>query len=185
MNIRFLIPLLIVIVAPVVARGSVGLLITSARRGKPTAADQAGGTLRPDKVSAWVTIIVGLGIVGLGVTGVIFVPSFWPVALICILLGGALAGFMFPSIMAIHAVHWTNGYIDGPSETFGPTLGIARTRIAWPEIVRTGKTGSSYWYVEASDGRRIYWSFLHKGYGALTEAIRTHCPHLSLPADMI
>ncbi len=63
---------------------------------------------------------------------------------------------------------------------FGPTLGAARTEIAWSEIAKTGKTITGYWYVESGDGRRVYWSYLYKGYGALVLALRGHCPSLQL-----
>ena len=67
---------------------------------------------------------------------------------------------------------------------FGPTLGAARTQIQWADIVRTGKTATSYWFVETSDGRRIYWSYLYKGYRAFVGYLRTRCPDLVLPRDL-
>ncbi|CAN5621673.1 hypothetical protein BH10PSE6_BH10PSE6_35810 [soil metagenome] len=63
---------------------------------------------------------------------------------------------------------------------YGPALGTARTTIAWPDVVRTGSTITSYWYVESRDGRRVYWSYLYKGYGALIAELRRQRPSLEL-----
>lgn len=94
------------------------------------------------------------------------------------LLGAAIAGFMAPSVTSIHAVHWNDRGVEGPAKMFGPTLGTARTEIEWQDIVKTGKTITGYWYVESGDGRRVYWSFMYKGYGALVLALRSHRPSL-------
>jgi len=96
------------------------------------------------------------------------------------LLGAAIAGFMAPSVTSIHAVHWNEQGIEGPSRMFGPTLGFARTEMAWSEIEKTGTTRTGFWYVEARDGRRVYWSYLYKGYGALMLALRAYRPSLDL-----
>jgi hypothetical protein len=98
------------------------------------------------------------------------------VAVAC--MGAAIAGFMAPSLIHVHDVQWTADVVEGPSRLFGPTLGAARTSIAWHEIARTGVTGTGYWYVEARDGRRVYWSYLYKGNEALAAAIRARCPEL-------
>ena len=48
--------------------------------------------------------------------------------------------------------------------------------IPWGDIRRTGKTATGYWYVEAEDGRRVYWSYLYKGYGAFVQALAELTP---------
>ncbi len=99
-------------------------------------------------------------------------------------MGLAIAGFMAPSLTNLHNVQWTTLGVNGPARMFGPTLGLSRTEIAWRDIVTAGKTITGYWFVQAADGRRIYWSYLYKGYGAFVSAIKAHCPTLSLPADL-
>jgi hypothetical protein len=106
------------------------------------------------------------------------------VAIPLALLGLAITGFMAPSVTSVHSVHWNEAGIEGPSTTFGPTLGAKRTTILWGQIERTGKTITGYWFVEAADKRRVYWSYLYAGYGLLTDAIRRHRPSLELPGDL-
>lgn len=97
--------------------------------------------------------------------------------------GVAMAGFMAPSLTNMHAVNWDTTGIEGPSKTLGLTLGSARASLVWRVLVGSGKTASGYWYVEASDGQRVYWSYLCRGHGALTAAIKEHSPNLTLPED--
>src|SRR5262245_6412596 len=54
--------------------------------------------------------------------------------------GAAIAGFMAPSVTSVHAVNWDANGIEGPSKTFGPTLGLARAEIKWTDLTATGKT---------------------------------------------
>lgn len=84
----------------------------------------------------------------------------------------------------MHDVSWDATSITGASHTFGPTLGTKRTSIAWDAITKTGKTATGYWFVEAADGRKIYWSYLYDGYGALSSALNARAPDIELPSDM-
>jgi hypothetical protein len=99
-------------------------------------------------------------------------------------VGLGIAGFMSPSLTSVHKVTWGEDGIEGPSNLFGPTLGLRRTDISWSDIARTGTTMTSYWFVEALDGRRVYWSYLYKGHGALSAFISAKRPDLALPAAM-
>lgn len=157
----------------------IGGLARLIRGGKPATLDQAVGTIQPERWSAWITIIVGALIFVGGLWFSIQSGGGWGAAAMA-LIGATIAGFMAPSATSIHAVHWDNEGIEGPSDLFGLTLGLARTKIAWGDIVSTGSTVTSYWYVEATDGRRVYWSFLYKGYGALLAALETRCPSLEI-----
>jgi hypothetical protein len=60
-------------------------------------------------------------------------------------------------------------------------LGFERTTIPWADIAQAGKTRTGYWYIESKDGRRIYWTILHKGAGRLVDIINARCPSLNLP----
>lgn len=157
------------------------------RNMKPLSQNISSGTIRPERWSAWITVLFSLAVAALGI-GLFIQSNFdWHTGLVSLLIiagGGANAGFMAPSLTNIHAVNWSKVGIEGPSTTFGPTLGVSRTSIPWEEITRAGKTASLYWYVQAKDGRRIYWSFLYKGYGALTEELVRHRPDIQLPGDM-
>jgi hypothetical protein len=102
---------------------------------------------------------MGLLVFAAALWAAIFSNGGWAAAAAA-LFGAAIAGFMAPSVTSIHAVRWNGEGIEGPARMFGPTLGTARTEIAWSDIVRTGKTVTGYWYVESGDGRRVYWSYL-------------------------
>jgi hypothetical protein len=153
------------------------LLAKFIRSGRPAALDEVSGSITPEKISACVTVVVGAAMAVAGGWAVLTHHGDWAaVALAC--MGVAIAGFMAPSLTHVHDVQWAVDAIEGPSRLFGPTLGAARTSIAWQEIVRTGATVTGYWYVEARDGRRVYWSYLYKGNEALAAAIRARCPDL-------
>jgi hypothetical protein len=156
-----------------------GGLATLLRRGRPTALVGAAGTIRPEFWSALFTVLGGLAMFVAAAWASVYGNGGWAAVGVAV-LGIAIAGFMAPSLTAIHAIHWNEYGIEGPSKMFGPTLGSARTEIAWSELVKTGKTITGYWFVESSDGRRIYWSYLYKGYGALIAALQSHCPSLRL-----
>jgi hypothetical protein len=147
------------------------------RRAKPVAGGLISGTIGPEKISAAVTVIVGLGMTVAGMVAFVSGADGWA-ALGVALMGALIAIFMAPSLTSFHNVHWTAENIEGPSKLFGPTLGAARTAIARSDIAKTGTTITSYWYVEAHDRRRVYWSYLYKGHGMLTSALRAHRPDL-------
>ena len=166
---------LVTILTALILGGLAALL----RRLAPAALEGQIGTIRPELWSARLTVLSGV---------VIFMTASWASihgmggrgAVALALLGAAIAGFMAPSVTSIHIVRWNEHGIEGPSKMFGPTLGVSRTEIAWSEIVKTGTTKTGYWFVEADDGRRVYWSFLYKGYGALIATLQSRRPALQL-----
>ena len=162
---------------------AVSVLARLLRHARPAAAGNGVGAIEPEKISAWVTVIGGASMAVGGVMAALFTDAGW-ISLGLTLMGICCGGFMAPSLTSIHKVFWTQDGIEGPSRMFGPTLGAARTKILWSDIKRTGTTITSYWYVEAIDGRRVYWSYLYKGFGALTAMLRSKRPDLPLPADM-
>jgi hypothetical protein len=149
------------------------------RQATPIALDAVSGSIRPEKITAAFTVVVGAGMAIGGTVGVLSGSGGWGAALA--LVGLAIAGFMAPSLTSLHTVNWGADGIEGPSRLFGPTLGVARTRIAWSEIARTGSTSTGFWYVETNDKRRVYWSYLYKGHGALGAVLAAHCPQLPVP----
>lgn len=94
------------------------------------------------------------------------------------MIGACIAGFMTPSLTNIHDVSWDANGITGPANTFGPTLGLKKTTIAWTDITKRGETVTQYWYVESGDRRRIYWSYLYRGHGELERVIAERCSNL-------
>lgn len=152
-------------------------------RSKPKALSGQRGTIRPERWSAWITIILGALMFTLGIVFLLYEDGGWG-AIATAALGAAMAGFMAPSITSVHAVNWNATVIEGPSRTFGLTLGLSRAEINWTDIATTGKTMTGYWFVESNDGRRVYWSYLYKGYSALTLVLRRKCSSVELPDDM-
>ena len=166
-------PFLVLVLTAVV----LGVLAALLRRSAPVALKGQAGTIRPELWSAWLTVLGGSGMFVAASWASIHGNGGWDAAGVA-LLGAAIAGFMAPSVTSIHAVHWNDRGVECPAKMLGPTLGTARTEIEWQDIVKTGKTITGYWYVESGDGRRVYWSFLYKGYGALVLALRSHRPPL-------
>jgi hypothetical protein len=154
-------------------------LVWLGNKSKPVMLEEGQGAIRPGRASAWFTVIVG----SLMCIGALWISALVPNgsgALAIAIFTAAIAGFMAPSVTSIHAVFWNDKGIEGPAKLFGPTLGRARTEITWTEIVKTGKTVTGYWYVESSDRRRVYWSYLYKGYGELISELQRRCPSLQL-----
>lgn len=177
--------------SPSVLRVLFGVVMTAAlialvswvlRRAKPSVLAEAAGAIEPEKSTAWLTIVGGCIMALAGLYGVLCQGAGW-VGVVLALLGLGAAVFMSPSLTSVHRVTWDDKSIEGPSNLFGPTLGLRRTRIAWGEISRTGTTITGYWFVESRDGRRVYWSFLYKGHGALAAFLQTKRPDLEHPAS--
>ena len=168
-------PIVVVVVTAVFIGGLARLL----RRSRPAALARGAGTIRPEFWSALLTVLVGCVMLVAASLASIYGKAGWAAAGAAV-LGALIAGFMAPSLTSLHAVHWNEHGIDGPAKMFGLTLGTARTEIAWSDIVKTGKTITGYWFIESSDGRRVYWSYLYQGYGALVAALQSHRPSLDL-----
>ena len=142
------------VLALVLTAGVLGGLAILLRRSAPARQEGQAGTIRPDFWTAWLTVAGGLAMFVTASRDALYGDGGWGAAAVA-LIGAAAAGFMAPSTTSIHAVHWNDHGVEGPAKMFGPTLGLARTEIAWPEIAKTGKTKTAYWYVESGDGRRV------------------------------
>ncbi len=140
------------------------------------------GNITPGKISAAIITLVGVATVAFGIASIFF--GALATALICVVVGGALTIFMGPSLTHRHDVSWNPKEITGPSRLFGPSLGYSRTTIRWNDIASTGKTATDYWFIQASDGRRIYWSYLYPGYGRFVESLKLNRPQIILPDDL-
>ncbi len=127
--IELLRPVLIAVLTGLVLYGLSAML----RASKAASFSGDGCTIRPERWTAWITIIVGVATVALGLALLVNASNLAGIALALplVLLGLAIAGFMTPSVTAVHAVHWNDKGIEGPSSTFGPTLGAKRTAIGW------------------------------------------------------
>lgn len=147
----------------------------------PLSLEGDNGTIRPDRWSAWIVLALGALVILGAATVILIEPDALWVGLILLVFGLLWAGCMFPSVTSVHALRWSNPGIDGASNMVLGTLGLKRTTIAWRDIVRSGTTSTLYWYLEANDGRRVYWSFLYPGNGAFEAAIQHHRPDIEVP----
>ena len=163
------------------------LLSQFTKRQKPMALTADAGRLTPEKMSACVTVIVGviMAVSGLG-SAIVTLTSgeglgglWWSILLF--VLGSAIAGFMYPSLFSAHDVIWDAEGVEGASSTFGPTLGRKRHKIKWENIVHRGITITQYWYLETHDKKRIYWSYLYSGYGEFDKVLAEKCDKLNAP----
>lgn len=106
-----------------------------------------------------------------------------------LLIGGALvAGTLvcglgtLPALSSRLDVAWDERGLAGPSEAIGPFILFGRATLTWAEIAGLGGTWCGYAFVEAADGRRIYWTELHRPAGRLFAALCRRRPDLVPPA---
>jgi hypothetical protein len=160
-----------------VTAGAIALISWALRQAKPSVLSDTAGAIEPEKMTAWLTVIGGCVMSLAGLYGFLFQAASSG-GVVITLLGLGAAGFMSPSLTSVHKVTWDDESVEGPSNLFGPTLGLRRTRMLWGDIARTGTTVTGYWFVESRDDRRVYWSFLYKGHGALAAVLHTKRPDL-------
>lgn len=152
------------------------------RRRSPQHELGSDGNLTPGKISAAIITLVGAALTIFGLASIIY--GVLVAGLACLVVGLALTVFMGPSLTRIHDVSWNSTEVNGPSRLFGPSLGRSRTTIRWDEIASTGKTVTSYWFIQSGDGRRIYWSYLYPGYGRFVDSLMSNRPEIELPEDL-
>lgn len=162
----------------------IGLLSRGIGRSRPKLEEADEGAIAPERLSAAFTVLFGLLFLAGGIVAVLAGGPGLLYGGPAIAVGVLIAGFMAPSLTDLHIVRWTPEGVEGPSSMFGLTLGIRRTMIPWPDIRRTGKTATGYWYVENQDHRRVYWSYLYKGHDSFAKALKEQCPSLALPGDL-
>jgi hypothetical protein len=169
--------------AGLVAEGSLAILLSIMRRGKPKACDGHSVTIAPDKCVCIAMIAGGTVILGLA----IWLAVFQHVLLTAVplaLLGLACMLTPLRSFTDLHDVIWSEAAIEGPSKVSGLTLGRTRALIGWHDVKRVGYAISGNWFVEAADGRRVYWTPIHRGFGRLVDTIKILRPDLKLPPRM-
>lgn len=154
------------------------------KRTNPKRLSESGGVIQLARWIGWAVVLFGGAVIVAVMYGYCSGELTWEMTFGLGLFGAALVGFIAPSLTSRHDVVWDAKGLAGPSRLMGPSLGLRRVAIGWGEIAQTGKTFTDYWYVEAHNGERVYWSYLYGGYGALTAAIKMHRPDLTLPIDL-
>lgn len=148
---------------------------------QPFKLDGDNGAIRPDRVTGWIFGIV-YGVLGVGgVALLVTVPESAIASIPFAIIGLVFAGCMLPSLTDVHAIYWSNHGVDGPTQMILGTLVAKRANIPWSEFVKSGTSITVSWYLEARDGRRVYWSSLYPGHSAFTAAIQHHRPDLAIP----
>ncbi|MCX7357624.1 MAG: hypothetical protein NT015_05725 [Alphaproteobacteria bacterium] len=148
---------------------------------EPYKLDGDSGTIRPDRWSGWIITVFGAILVLCAVALMIAEPDAFWIGAILFVIGALFAGCMFPSVTSLHALSWSKSCVDGASQMVLGTLGLQRATIAWPDVARSGTTFTMYWYLEAHDGRRVYWSYLYPGNAKFAAAIKNHRPDIEPP----
>jgi hypothetical protein len=82
------------------------------------------------------------------------------------------------------AVEWTESAITGPARQWYWTPHIPRNQVSWLDVRACGATTLGYWFLESRDGRRVYWSYVYRGWGALRDEIVKRRPDLKVPEKM-
>ena len=166
----------------------IGFIAARHMRSSPVELTWVGGRIAPSKFLVWLAI-GGCAFFSVGsACGFIVSIPYKDILLLVVLaplfLFFTLGIFLFlPWLSSDFDVVWTEENITGPSTTWGPTLKRGpRTTISWEEISSLGVTKASFWFVEARDGQRIYWSYVYAGYPELFKAIVKHRPDLDRKA---
>src|SRR5580704_10847862 len=82
------------------------------QRARPETHDGVGGTITPEKISAVVTVTIGIGMTVAGLW--MFLGGQNGLAPLALALAGvAIAGFMAPSLGRLHDVRWTDKVVEG------------------------------------------------------------------------
>ena len=149
------------------------------RRSKPRALVEGGGRIAPGRRAIGIGVVSGLLLSGLGCTA-LWYGAVVPGSLMAASgLGGALLVAL--SLSRRHDLVWSDTGIEGPCRKVLGILGSARTQIRWGEIALTGRTLGGYAFVEAADGRRIYWSSYYSGFVVFETRLKLHRPDLFGP----
>ena len=142
-------------------------------RSKPAELATGGRRIAPGKATAAMAIISvllsGCVVIWIGRTDI---------GSGILVVGAAFTLLMAPSLTRWHDVIWNDTAIEGPSRMIGPTLGRARARILWGEIVRAGTTAIGYAFAETADKRRVYWSYRYPGAATFGKCLRLYRPDL-------
>ena len=146
------------------------------RRSKPRALVEGGGRIAPGRRAIGTGVVSGLLLSALGCTA-LWYGAIVPGSLMAASgLGGALLVAL--SLSPRHELVWSDTGIEGPCRKILGILGRARTQIRWGEIALTGRTLGGYAFVEAADGRRIYWSSYYSGFVVFETRLKLHRPDL-------
>jgi hypothetical protein len=178
----FIRPIVSGLIGGIVASLFMGWWMRKNYQARPLENSEAAGTISPGKLSA--AVVTFLGVVGAFFGIGLLINGSALAGLICLFICAPLAVFMSPSLTHAHDVSWNDVQATGPCKLLGLTLGRSRTIISWNAVASTGKVASGYWFIEADDGRRIYWSYLYPGYGRFVEKLQAERPEISLPSDM-
>ncbi len=85
---------------------------------------------------------------------------------------------VLPGLSSRLDLTWDEGGVTGPSQAWGPYIGLGRRRLDWDEIAGIGGTWADYAFVASADGRRIYWTEMHRGHAGFMRALRRRRPDL-------
>ena len=152
-----------------------------ARRARPMHRDDVSGSIRPNPIAIGLGLIVGLGVSLSAFWASAFANAGFPA--LAVSAGFAvLSALLVPSFLSVSILRWDAHGIEGPGKAIWPPW--SRNRIAWVEIVGGGSVFGGYNYVEAEDGRRVYWTDLYSGTDAFIQALVEHCPPVELPVEI-
>jgi len=170
-----------------VSAGLTGMILTWLAKliggARPRALGPGSGEIAPEPVSLIVVLAVGVALAVGGVAAL--VVGYPPVGAIVLLLGAVFSAAAIPALTGRHKISWSAQGIEGPSRSFGVTLGLTRATIAWSEIHRCAADLGGYWFLESADGRRVYWNYFYKGYWDFVRELKQRRPDLEFPPALL
>jgi hypothetical protein len=130
-------------------------------------------SVHPMRSTAWLSI--GLSFVCVPIAAYRFAtdgsPRVAQAAVVMLMLCGFLVWRSVQALRGAQSVTWSVRGLKGPSGAFGALVGGAKVSLAWSEVARVDHTDWGIWFLEALDGRRVYWTEAHEGHKDLIERL--------------
>ena len=97
-----------------------------------------------------------------------------------VLIIGTLVCFIgvLPGLSPALDLVWDKDGVSGPTQVWGPFIGLKRATLRWDEIAGLGSNMASYAYLEGRDGTRVYWTEQHRDHQTFFRALQRRRPDL-------
>jgi len=139
------------------------MMVLYSSKTKPKYLTQNSGVIGINKIYVVILLIIGLLIAFTG----LWLYTHQVSTLLCTILFGMGSLLFFSSTYGLddyYDINWDQNGVSGQSKQFTLKLRKSRTFIAWNDIQAVGENSFQNDFIEASDGRRIFWNYGFSGY---------------------
>ena len=141
---------------------------------KPSETGGSDGVIKPNK--SIIFILFALGVGGLWLS-FFFTEKNDGMNIVNVFVL-AVSFLLMTSLLSLHKnfyVRWNEIGVTGPSyKALKPLTWFNTTYMRWDEVVLVNEDGLQNTYLEAADGKRLYWSYTYSGYPAFEKAVSRH-----------